>query len=87
MHVQVILEMTGCCLPLLENFYMHNKPLTDLFKNEKSPRTSLSSFMFSQQGLGCALQEAPAGAIVFWQSQSYLIIFLELYIVVHILRI
>jgi hypothetical protein len=46
MHVWSILEMTGCCLHLLENFYMHNKPLTDLFKNEKSPRTSLSSLIF-----------------------------------------
>jgi hypothetical protein len=39
MHVQIILEMTGCCLHLVENFYMHNKPLTNLFKNEKKFKT------------------------------------------------
>jgi hypothetical protein len=42
-------------------------------RTKKSPRPSLSSFTFSQQGLGCvSMQEAPAGAIIFWQSQSCL---------------
>jgi hypothetical protein len=32
MHVRIIIGMTGCCLHLLENSYMHNKPLTNSFK-------------------------------------------------------
>jgi hypothetical protein len=56
-------------------------------KMRKRPRTSLSSFMFSQQGLGSiSLQEAPGVAIVFWQSQSYLS-FWSLTLVLPILRI
>jgi hypothetical protein len=39
MHVQLILEMIGCCLHLLENSYMHTKPPIDSFKNEKRSKT------------------------------------------------
>jgi hypothetical protein len=67
MHVQSILEMVAFCLHLLENSYMHNKPVTNLFM------TFNIFFHVSQQRLGCVpLQEAPTVAIVFWQSQSYL---------------
>jgi hypothetical protein len=68
MHVRIILEMTGCCLHLLENFlYAHQATEWFIQKWEKSPRTSLSSFTFSHQRLSCvSLQEAPGVAIVFW---------------------
>jgi hypothetical protein len=88
MHVQIILEMIGCCLNLLENFlYAHQA--TDWFIQEtrKSPRPSLSSFTFFHQGLSCvSLQETLIVAIVFWQSQSY-ISFWSLTLLALILRI
>jgi hypothetical protein len=64
MHVRIILEMTGCCLHLLGNIIYAYQATDWLLRKRRSPRTSLSSFMFSQQDLS-----------------------LELYAVVHILRI
>jgi hypothetical protein len=52
---------------------MHNKTLTNLIKEEKKSKTFIIFFDVSQQGLSSiSLQSAPASAIVFWQSQSYL---------------
>jgi hypothetical protein len=51
---------------------MHNKPLTDLFKNEKVQELHYLLSRSPNKDSVCALQEAPAGAIVFGQSQSCL---------------
>jgi hypothetical protein len=83
-----ILEMVACYLHFNEKFlYAHQATDWCFSRKRITSSTSLSSFTFSQQGLGCvSLQEAPAVAIVFWQSQSYLY-FWSLTQLTHILRI
>jgi hypothetical protein len=83
MHVRIIFEMTGCFLHLLENFYMRNKPLTNLFKtftiflHVLLTRIQLCSIAISPCWCNCILSVAIA----------ILLIFLEIYAIVNILRI
>jgi hypothetical protein len=87
MHVRIILEMIGCCLHLLENF-LNAHQATDWFiqEREKSSWPSLSSLMFPNKDSVVFI------AISFWWCNcllaiAILLIFLERYNVVHILRI
>jgi hypothetical protein len=74
MHVRIILEMIGWCLHLLKIF-LYAQQATDWFIQERETRTQLCSIAISFCWCNCLL------------AIAILLIFLELYTVVHILGI
>jgi hypothetical protein len=67
--------------------YMHTKPLTDLFKKEKkSKKYTIFSHVLPIRTHLCFIAISSCWCICLW-AIAILLIFLELYTVVHILRI
>jgi hypothetical protein len=68
----------------LKTSYMHTKPLTDLFKNEKNSKTFTIFFPIRTRLCFIAISSCWCNFLV---AIAILLIFLELYTIVHILRI
>jgi hypothetical protein len=69
---------------ILKTSYMHTKPLTDLFKNEKNSKTFTIFFPIRTWLCFIAISSRWCNFLV---AIANLLIFLELYTIVHILRI